>query len=334
MKKIVLLAVLFFAAGLFAFRMYNERRFNLEKRTVFLMDTLVSVYAVGPKQKVSAPLELALKRMREIEAKFSAFDPKSPVYAFNHFGTPITDKEILSVARAALKVSELSDGAFDITTFPLSELWGFASKSPRVPTDDEIRDVLKSVGYKHLVLTEGRLEKDAPGVVIGFGGIAKGYAVGEAVRVLRENGVASALVEAGGHVYALGKRGKNYWKVGIQDPRGEGILGYVEIEDMAVLGSGDYERFFIDKGKRYSHIFDPRTGHPAQGASAVTIIYNDPMLADALAKVPFVLGLEKSRDIIGSIPGMEAIMVAAEGEVTYSPGLKDRLKLLPDTEQR
>lgn len=333
-KTGVLLVVVFFAAGLFGFKAYNARRFNLEKRTVFLMDTLVSVYAVGPKHMVSPPMELALKRMREIDVKFNAHNPKSPIYAFNHFGTPITDNEVLGVVQAALKVSELSEGAFDITTFPLSRLWGFADKNPRVPSYEQIRRVLKDVGYRHLILSPGKLTKDGPGVEIDMGGIAKGYAVGEAVKVLRENGVASALVEAGGHVYALGKRGRGYWKVGIRDPRGDGMLGYVEVEDMAVLGSGDYERFFFGDGKRYGHILDPRTGYPAEGMRAVTIIYRDPMVADALAKVPFVLGLSRGRDIISAIPGMEAIMVASDGAITYSSGLKGRLKTLSYAEPR
>ncbi len=324
--SIVLVCIAAIAA--LSLRAWNLGRFHLEKRTVFLMDTLVSVYAVGPKDKVSVPIRLALERMAEVEKKFNALSFSSPIYEFNNNNKPITDPEILKVVELALKISDLSDGAFDITTLPLSQLWGFARKNFRVPRESEISEVLKSVGFRHLILKGGVLTKDSPGTKIDLGGIAKGYAVGEAVKVLKENGVTSAIVDAGGDVYALGKRSGRFWKVGIKDPRGKGVLGYVEVEDLAVMGSGDYERFFIDSGKRYGHIFNPKTGHPTETMQAVTIIYPDPAFADAMAKIPFVLDQERGRDIIESIPGMRAIMVTRDGEITYAGGLEKELKII------
>ena len=325
-------AIFFFILGLlFAFalglRIFNANRFHLEKRTVFLMDTFVSVCAVGPKSQTLEPLRLALERMRQINEKFNAFNPKGQIYAFNHLGAPITDAEILGVISIALKVSELSDGAFDITTFPLSELWGFASKKPKVPSEEAIQETLKDIGWRHLILQPDKLVKDRPGVRIGLGGIAKGYAVSEAVKVLKEQGINNALIDAGGHVYALGQRGARPWRIGIKDPRSDGILGYVDIKDLAVLGSGDYERFFIENGKRYSHIFDPKTGYPVQGVQAVTVLYRDPVLADAFTKVPFVLGVAKGNAILASVPGLESIIVTEKGEIYYSAGLNGILKV-------
>ncbi|CAB1058035.1 hypothetical protein D1BOALGB6SA_2791, partial [Olavius sp. associated proteobacterium Delta 1] len=149
----------------------------------------------------------------------------------------------------ALQIARDSDGAFDITIAPLIELWGYYGDSPRLPSEEEVQACLRKVGYHHLMLKNSSLQKSQADVQIDLGGIAKGYAVGQAVEVLKREGIFSALIDAGGDVYGLGKRGGDMWKVGIRSPRGDDILGYVEIEDLAVMGSGDYERFFIQDGK-------------------------------------------------------------------------------------
>jgi thiamine biosynthesis lipoprotein len=188
------------------------------------------------------------------------------------------------------------------------------------------------MGYQHLIFKDSKLEKDQDNVMIELGGIAKGYGVSQAVEVLRAEGIASALIDAGGDVYALGKRGKDFWKVGIRNPRGDELLGYLEVEDLAVMGSGDYERFFMKDGKRYHHIFDPKSGYPAEGLSATTLIHASPTVADGWNTAIFVLGYEKGLELVEKIPGMEAITVTTSGEIRYSSGLKDALQLIPKTE--
>ena len=144
--------------------------------------------------------------------------------------------------------------------------------------------------------------------------------------------MSSALLDAGGDVYALGKKGRHSWKVGIKDPRGEGILGYVEVEDLAVMGSGDYERFFIQDGKRYHHIFNPATGYPTEGVASVTIIYPDPVIAQAWTKIPFIMGAEKGLKALESIPGMEVFIITTSGEKFYSTGLKHAMNVVSETQ--
>jgi len=330
-SKIVFIIIAAIFAVLLGIRTYNGYRYHVEKETRFMMDTYVTIYAVGPKAVTSRAMGLALGRMQEIDVKFNSLNPKSPIYAFNHQGTPISDAEILSLIRIALKVSEESNGAFDITVAPLVELWGFYEKAPHLPQDQAIKDCLKNVGYRHLYFNNGKLEKDNEATRIDLGGIAKGYALSQAVGVLKQNGVSSALIDAGGDVYGLGKKGKNLWKVGIMNPRGEGVLGYVEVEDLAVMGSGDYERFIIKDGKRYHHIFNPKTGYPTEGVSAVTLIYQDPILAQPWTKIPFIMGAKKGLEILEKIPGMEAIIVTTSGEKMYSSGLKHILNVIPET---
>jgi len=286
-----------------------------------MMNTYVTICASGPKASAAGAISQALDRMQEIDAKFSYFNPKGQVYAFNHTGTPIADPEILRLARIALDASQETGGAFDITVAPLLELWGFYERSFRVPQEQAIKDCLGKVGYQHLIIDDGVLKKDAEGVRIDFGGVAKGYALNEAMRVLKARGITSALIDAGGDVYVLGKKGGKPWKVGVRDPRG-GLLGYIEAEDTAVVGSGDYERYFLKDGKRYGHIFDPRTGYPTQGVASVTLMYSDPTRAQIWAKMPFVMGPGESLEILQKIPGMEAIIITSSGEKIYSSGLK------------
>jgi len=328
--KPVFIIIIAVFAGFWAVRSYNGYRFHVEKEMRFMMDTYVTVYAVGPKQVSSKAINSALNRMQEIDIKFSHLNPKSPVYAFNRKNEPLSDPEIIGLIKIALEISKAAEGAFDITVAPLAELWGFYSKEYYLPEEQQIRNCLANVGYQHLSLEGGKLNKDNPGVMIDLGGIAKGYALTEAVKVLKSQGVASALIDAGGDVFALGKKGKKPWKVGVKDPRGEGILGYVEVDDLAVVGSGDYERFFIKDGKRYHHIFNPKTGYPTEGVVSVTIIYPDPVLAQTLTKIPFVIGAERGLEALNKISGLEAIIITSSGEKLYSSGLKHILNAISD----
>lgn len=320
-----LLLVVVLLLLLMGYRNYNLYRFHLEKQTRFMMDTYVTIYAIGPKNITVHAINSALNRMQEVDKKFNSRNPESEVYAFNHNDVPITDKEILEVVYLALQIARDSDGAFDITVAPLIELWGFYDKTPHLPTKEKISDCIRTVGFQHLILKNGKLQKSKKYVMIDLGGIAKGYAIKEAVRTLKKEGVTSALVDAGGDVHALGKKGQELWKVGLRSPRDNDILGYVEVKDLAVMGSGDYERFFIKNDMRYHHIFDPKTGYPVQGVSGTTLIHPDPMVADAWNTAIFVLGPDKGLKIVEKIAEMEAVMVTASGEITYTSGLKNAL---------
>ena len=322
--------VVLFLASL-AVRAYNMHRFHVEKQTRFMMDTFVTIYVVGPPRIGSAAIKAAFERMQEVADKFNHLDPKGPIYAFNHYGSPITDPEILLVARNALAISQMTDGAFDITVEPLIDLWGFYGDKPALPDASAIKACLQKTGYRHLSIGNGILVKDDAAIRIDLGGIAKGYSVSRAKAVLKERGITSALIDAGGDVFALGKRGQELWKVGIRSPRGNDILGFMEVENLAVMGSGDYERFFMHNGKKYHHIFDPRTGYPAEGISGTTLLHADPMLADAWNTALFVLGPEKGRALVEKIPGMEAVMITDTGNVMYTSGLTNALKINSET---
>jgi thiamine biosynthesis lipoprotein len=324
MKKIniFLAVILVLMLGAWSIRSYNLGKHRLAQQTRFLMDTYVTVYAAAPKKEALVAINRAFERMKEASTKFNAYDIQSPLYLFNQKNVPISDPEVLKVIRAALDVSEKTDGAFDITVMPLTRLWGFSAASgpPRLPLPDEIKEALKNVGFRHLSFKDGKLVKDQENIQIGLGAIAKGYVVGEAIKVLKDSGITSAIVVAGGDVYALGKNRSGFWKVGIKNPRGDEPLGYLEVEDRAVMGSGDYERSFIKDNKRYHHIFDPRTGYPALRCQGTFVIYPDPILADAWATALFVMGPEAGSKIIEQMPDMESLVVTANGDIITSEG--------------
>lgn len=314
--------------GLCLVARYNLGRFHSERQVRLMMDTYVTISVLGPEKITLPAINLAFKRLEEINVKFNHLNPESPIYTFNHKDKPITDFEIINLVKKALKVSQESGGAFDITIAPLVELWGFYKKASYIPKDEEIKEALRKVGYRHLWPNNGKLEKDDPAIRIDLGGIAKGYALSEAGRVLKEQGVTSAIIDIGGDVYALGRKGGKLWRIGIKDPRRKGLLGYIEAEDLAVISSGDYERVFVKDGKRYHHIFNPRTGYPTEGIAGVTLIYPDPTLAQAWAKVPFVVGAEKGMEMLERIPNMQAIIITDSSQILYSPGFKQPLKLI------
>lgn len=317
----IILIVIFVGLGLIG--IHNSSKFHLETQTYLMMDTFVTISVPGPK-KISLPaINLTFQRLKEIEVKFNSLNPESPIYAFNHKNIPISDPEILELIKVSLQVSKESEGAFDITVAPLVELWGFYGKSHQIPKGEEINEALKTVGYQYLLLNNGKLTKDDKEVRIDLGGIAKGYALREAVKVLKTQGISFALIDAGGDIYALGRKNNKLWRVGIRNPRQKGLLGYVEAEDTAVISSGDYERSFIKDGKRYHHIFNPKTGYPtAEGVAAVTLIHPDPILAQAWAKIPFILGAQLGLKLLEGIPGMQAMLITDSGEILYSGGVK------------
>jgi len=243
------------------------------------------------------------------------------------------NKELANVIEQSLRYSEITDGAFDITIGPLMKKWGFFKKQGRIPGKEELESILESVSYKNIIIEEKAIKslsndpitvktvhfKNA-GTQIDLGGIGKGYAVDMAAKVLKQNGISSALINFAGNIYTFGTPpGKDSWVIGLQHPReSEGLLGTFEIKDKAVSTSGDYEKFFTIEGKRYSHIIDPRTGKPVEGIVSVTIVTDNATRADALSTGVFVLGLEKGMALIEKLPDVEGIIIYEDADSKLS----------------
>lgn len=273
-------------------------------------------------------LEIALKHMKTLEDELSTSIAKSDVSTFNKApaGAVVPlGEHAQAVVERGLYYSELSKGDFDITIEPVVSLWGIGSEDAGIPQDEDLVSALKLVGYENLVYDseKGTLMKTQDGVKIDLGAIAKGYAADEAARVLKENGVTSALVNLGGNVLALGDKAGVPWKVGIQDPlQNQGaMVGIVEITDASVITSGVYERFFEQEGERYHHILSTKDGYPVNNEIlGISILSKNAMDGDALSTVVYTKGLEAGMDFIESLDGVEAIFVSRDSKIYVSTG--------------
>jgi|LSQX01.2.fsa_nt_gb thiamine biosynthesis lipoprotein len=248
-------------------------------------------------------------------------------------------QDTLYVLAEALRISEASNGAFDVTVGPLVKAWGVSDKNPIVPLDNDIKNLLNLVNYKDLQINmnESKAKLNKEGQIVDVGGIAKGYATDEALDIYRENGVKSALISLGGNVAALGcKPDGSYWRIGIRNPRGaEGsYIGVVSVKDQSVVSSGDYERNFEKDGIMYHHIIDPETGYPAKsGLIATTIVSDISIEADALSTTVFVLGLDKGMEFIEGLDGVEAVFITEDKKIYITKGLKDKFKIEDESKE-
>jgi len=282
------------------------------KETEMIMGTLVEITVIPADEKA---IKEAFEAIKKVDALMSIYKEDSEISILNKKGQVQVSRETLEVIKDALRFSELTDGAFDITCRPLINLWKEAKKKKKIPTEEEIKEVISLVDYKKIILEGNQIRLKKKGMQIDLGGIAKGYAVDKAIEALRKNGIRQALVNAGGDLYALGNNPQGRkWQIGIQDPREKDkILDIVKVKDKAVATSGDYRRYFTLEGRRFSHIVNPRTGLTVQDVPmSVTIIGPDATTTDALATGVFVLGPEEGMKLIESLPEVEG-MIISEG---------------------
>lgn len=305
-----------------------------------MMGTMVEITVLGPDRDLcDRAVEQAFQAIETVDRLMSVYKEDSQVSQLNRSAGKAwaaLDPQVLDVLEAAVLYSRLSEGAFDVTVGPLLRLWGFYREKGHLPSPQEIRRVRSLVNYREIEIDRpggrGRLKR--PGMAVDLGGIAKGYAVDKAVEALKKNGIRQGMVNTG-DLYAFGEsKEKGPWRIGLQHPRKRGeIATILEVEDRAVATSGNYERYFVLKGKRYAHIFDPRTGWPTQGMASVTILADRTMEAEALAVSVFVLGPQRGLGLVNRLPGVEAIIIAEVGPegrqlVPYlSKGLQGRVSL-------
>jgi thiamine biosynthesis lipoprotein len=238
-------------------------------------------------------------------------------------------REVLS---AAAEASRLTGGKFDITFGALADVWKFDhDQDNQIPDPAAIAARLPLVDYTAVRVddAEGTAEITRPGVRVHLGGLGKGYAVDRAVARLRAAGFRDFLIQAGGDLYAAGRRGDRPWRVALYDPRGtEGAsFARLDLEDETFSTSGDYERYFVKDGVRYHHLLDPDTGQPARLCRSVTILARSALTADWASTGVFVLGPDRGMALVESLPDVEAVIVTAENEVRVSAGLRGRLTI-------
>lgn len=304
------------------------------------MGTIITEKVFGVKAEKAA--DEVMDRIQQLEGMMTINAAGSEIDKLNDFAGK--DKVYLCqdsiyVMETAKKFSELSGGTFDITVGPLVKVWGIFTDHPRVPSQDEINRLLKLVGYKELDISSRDLSAKLarPGQVVDLGGIAKGYAGDEAIKIYKKYKIKSAYVNLGGNVVVLGSKPDGTpWKIGIQNPRAENgkYIGILSVTDKAVVSSGDYERFFEEGNKRYHHILDPRTGYPSDsGLISMTIVTDRSIDADALSTATFVLGLEKGMKLVESLKGVEAVFITKDKKVYVTEGLKSNFSFYDESKE-
>ena len=298
------------------------------QRSRIIMGTLVEISVTGDDPLyLHQQIEAAFTEMDRIEMLMSSHRADSELSRFNELQEIQVSDDTQAVIRAGLDVAQRSDGAFDLTLGRLVELWGFTSPDPRVPGPDEIAKALKGTGADAIRLADGKLLKASPKSKLDLGGIAKGYGVDLAARLLRTENLTRAAINAGGDMVLIGRPEKRSWRIGIRHPRSaDQVLATLLVDEGAVVTSGDYERYFELGGQRYHHLLDPRTGYPARACQSVTVVADSATYADALATAAFVLGPERGLTLLAEWPEAEGMLVAADGSIHITEGLRGRVE--------
>lgn len=293
-----------------------------------VMTTNLSLeFWLDDKIKAEKAKRAVLNRFNDIEAKMSRYISESELSKVNRLASEQAlsiSTELFSLLEKSLAVSALSQGAFDISFASVGFLYDYRQQAQ--PSDSQINAKLPALDYRHIVLNRSAqtVRFSSPGVVLDLGGIAKGYAVDEGIKMLKTFGVKHARLSAGGDMYLLGGKGSKPWLVAVRHPRNKEENSVVlPLSDVALSTSGDYERFFIDdSGERVHHIISPKTGRSARnGLLSVSVLGPDVTTTDALSTAVFVLGLKKGLDLINKLEGIDAIMIDERQRVHYSNGL-------------
>ena len=327
---ISLLLVTLLISGCFSNSIFPPKAY---KETQFLMDTIIEVTAYGPDAEEA--VKAAFAEFQRFHTLTNNFDENSQLSQINRMAGKskvVSDPDLVHIIAFSQQVSDKLGNSFDITIGPLSKLWGIGNKGEYVPSQAEIDNVLPLVNY-HLVEVDtaaNTVYLPKVGMALDLGGVAKGFATDRAIEVLKAKGITSALVNAGGVVRVIGNKSDGKpWRIGVQDPRNSdemsAKLALTEWDTMET--SGDYQRYIMKEGVRYSHILNPRTGWQPQGVVSVTMVTNSATYGDILSKPIFVLGVQKGLELLKQFPGNEAIIITTDGKMVTTPGLEGKIEL-------
>jgi thiamine biosynthesis lipoprotein len=313
--------IVLFLIGFYIARNTGEE-LKTVKRTQILLGTVVDIQVRDTdEQAAEEAINLAFTEVKRIDNLFSTYSKESPVWMINHSADSliIVDDEIYKLLVLCDSITKLSDGGFDVSLDNLIMAWGFYTNNPRMPSALAVDSALMNSGWEKVRLLGNNGVIRSHNAGLNFGAIAKGYAVDKAIDVLKNSGIKSVLVNAGGEIKSLGTD----WIVGVQHPREpNAIIKKIKLDEMSVATSGDYENYFEKNGVRYHHILDPKTGYPSKGLQSVTIIHEENAFADGLATAVFVMGKEKGLELIESLNQTEAMIIDDQGKIFYSSGFE------------
>lgn len=309
------------------------------KQVRFQGFTQGSTYSISYFEKDSIGYQKQIDSiLYKIDNSVSIFNPNSLISKINRGDTNvIVDKYFIEMFNKSMEVSEKTGGAFDITVGPLVNAWGFGFKNKEKLNQQIIDSLLNFVGYKMVHLKGKKVIKEKPGIMLDFNAIAQGYTVDEVSKYLDSKKIENYIVEIGGEVYAKGRKmDKKNWKVGIEQPTEhaddkQSYKNIVSLENKAISTSGNYRKYFMENGIRYSHEIDPKTGYPVKNSVlSVSVLADDCTTADAYATAFMVFGLDKGKEFLEKNKFLEAHFIYTDAKENYLTYTSEGLKKLFD----
>lgn len=297
------------------------------KQALKLMGNRFEITAVAADEHwAHERINAAIEEIRRIERLLTTYDDNSETSLINrHAGiAPVTvSPETFQLIERSVRISLITQGAFDITYGSVDKrLWNFDTQMTRLPDRETARQMVRLINYRHILLDpeKSTVMLQEKGMRIGFGGIGKGYAAEQARKVMQEMGADSGIVNASGDLTAWGYQPDGSpWTIGIANPNSAGqVFSYMNITNMALATSGNYEKFIMINGKKYSHTIDPKTGLPVTGIKSVTIITPNAEIADAMATPVMIMGIHAGLDMINQIKDIEAIIIDDDDKIYTS----------------
>lgn len=316
--------------GLFFFTLSGQERKQVAvKKAMNLMGTAFEITVVAPNEDIGyINIDEAVSEIKRIEKIISSWDPESETTLINKNAgiKPVkVSTELFELIERAKRISVITDGAFDITYASMDNIWKFDGSMVRMPSEDRIKESISKIGYEKIILNDDAqtVFLKEQGMKIGFGAIGKGYAADKAKQLLMSKQVKAGLINAAGDLTTWGtKVTGEKWMIGIANPLSKDkIFSWLPIVESSVATSGNYEKYVIFNGERYSHIIDPRTGYPTKGVKSVSIFSKDAELCDAMATAVFVMGRDTGLHFINQLGGIEAVVVDSENKIHKSSGI-------------
>ena len=295
---------------------------------IFAMDTVMDVSVFSDSDSI---LSEASSLVYELDHNLSTTNEQSEIYNLNKTGSASLSENSSLLLEKALDFCDKTDGALDISIYPVLKSWGFTTDSYQIPNEHDLNMLLENVDYQKIHYSPSTRSVDLPeGMEIDLGSVAKGFTGDMLVQLFKDNNISSALLNLGGNVQALGsKPDGSPWKIAIKSPESQDYLGILSLVDKAVITSGGYERYFKDEsGNIYWHIIDPANGYPAKnGLISVTIIGSEGTYCDALSTSLFIMGTEKAIEFWKLYQDFDMILVTDNNEVLLTPGIENSFTL-------
>ena len=304
---------------------------NEYKRTEKLMGNRFEITVVAAdEQFANNKIDLAIGEIKRIESLLSTYNDDSQTNQINNqagINAVKVDKEVFELIERSIKISAITDGAFDISYGSIDKkLWNFDKTMTSLPDQDTAKKSVQKINYRNITLDKekGTVFLKEKGMRIGFGGIGKGYAAEMAKKLLKKEGVTSGIVNAAGDLTTWGYQANNKpWTIGIANPNCVNLpFSYMNVTDMAVATSGNYEKYVVINGIKYSHTINPKTGLPVTGIKSVTIISPDAEIADAMATPVTVMGIKAGLNLIDQIHHLGCIIIDDNNKIFTSKNIR------------